>query len=78
MPTFETGLSTAAANDVALTITNESSVYNQFKKARFPWEANRIVRQACNAYGRVEYGRSFSDAELTECVEYVIHAWSAE
>ena len=78
MSTFETGLSTHAANDVALTVTNSRGTYQRYMEASSPFYAKNVVVDACKIYGRTEYGRSFSQEELDECVAYVMRAWSGE
>jgi hypothetical protein len=73
---FETGCSTHAANDVALTVANSGGTYQRFKEASSPYYARVILINDCRIFGRAEYGRSFSEAELSEAVAYVLRAWS--
>jgi hypothetical protein len=76
MPEFETGLSTHAANDVALTVSSDGGTYRKAKDADTRTEARRIIEKACLLYGREWYGRSFADSEqLAESVTYVYRAW---
>lgn len=78
MAQFETGLSTHAANDVALTVTNSGGTYQRYQEASSPFYAKNVITDACRIFGRTEYGNSFSQEELDECVAYVLAQWSAE
>jgi hypothetical protein len=75
MTTFETGLSTFAANDVALTVSNDGDVYRAFK-ASAPASQSAVIASACVKYGRRQYGLSFDSEALAECVTYVLDHWS--
>jgi hypothetical protein len=77
---FETGLSTAAANDTALTVSNDGEVYRKFR-AYIGREhraiARAVVVMACRHYGKEWYGRSFVDSDdFDSCVEYVTCRWT--
>jgi hypothetical protein len=75
---FETGLSNHASNDVALTVSNDGEVHALFRAQPriVPASGRAVIKDACRRYGRVQYGRSFTDEDLKEVVAYVIREWS--